>query len=123
MRKVALIAMLVGAAGSLGLLLHASERRQIFLTILFVGWVLAPFVALLWANRASKRWSTLTQSTLYWITLVVALGSLAIYADDAVSHRAAHPAFVWVAVPPVSWLLITMALGIAAFISRGRSAK
>jgi len=80
-------------------------------------WVLSPFIALVLANVVSKRWSSLTRATLYGVMLAVTLGSLAIYGDDATGHRRPQAAFVFVLVPPASWLLIAIAVPIAAFIS------
>jgi hypothetical protein len=48
----------------------------------------------------------------------VTVASIAIYADDAVAHRTAHPAFVYVAIPPASWLASAVALGVGAWIAR-----
>ena len=123
LRVAALIAVLLGAVGSLLLLLHAGQRTPRFLLVIFVFWVLSPFLVLVWADRASKRWSALTRAALYRVTLVVALGSLAIYGDDALGHRTAKAAFVYVAVPPVSWLLTAIVIPIAAWNSRRRSRR
>ncbi len=117
LRAAALIAVVVGAAGSVGLLLRAGQRAPRLLLILMAIWVLSPFIALVLANVVSKRWSSLTRATLYGVMLAVTLGSLAIYGDDAMGHRRAQAAFVFVLVPPVSWLLIAIAVPIAAFIS------
>jgi hypothetical protein len=35
-----------------------------------------------------------------------------------VAHRTAHPAFVYVAIPPASWLASAVALGVGAWIAR-----
>jgi ABC-type Mn2+/Zn2+ transport system permease subunit len=86
-------------------------------------WVFSPFVALLWANIVSKGWSVMTRATLHGVMLAVALGSLAVYGADAVWPRKSQAAFVFVAVPPVSWLLITivpMAACISGRMSRRR---
>ena len=123
LRASALIAVLVGAVASLALLFHASQRTPRFLLVLFVFWVLSPFVVLVGADRASKRWSTMTRAALYGAMLVVTLGSLAIYGDDAMGHRTAKAAFVYVAVPPASWLLTAIVVPIAAWISRRRSGR
>jgi hypothetical protein len=114
---------LAGAAGSVILLLRAGQRTPRFLLAGFVIWVLSPFVALAWANVVSKCWSVLIRATLYGVMLVVTLGSLAIYGDDALGHRTAHAAFVYVAVPPASWLLGATAVSLAALISRRRSRR
>ena len=121
LRAAALIAVLAGAVGSLGLLLRAGQRSPRFLLALFVIWVLAPFVALAWATAVSKRWSVHTRATLYSVMLVATLGSLAVYGDDALGHRRPQAAFVYVLVPPVSCLLAAIALAVAALISGRRS--
>lgn len=123
LRTAALIAVLAGAVGSFGLMLRAGRTAPPVLLVLFTPWVLSPFVALVWANAVSKRWSDLTRATLYGVMLVVALGSLAVYVADALWPRSAQPAFVFVMVPPLSWLLMAGALSITAFISVRRSRR
>jgi len=121
LRAAALSAVLAGGAGSLGFMLNAGRRTPRFLLLIFVFWVLSPFVLLVWAHRTSERWSAVTRSALYIVMLVVALGSLAIYADDALRPRRAQAAFVYVLVPPVSWLLIATVVPTVALVARGRS--
>jgi hypothetical protein len=124
LRGAALIAVIAGAVGSFGLMLHAGRRqRSLILIGLFTVWELSPFVALVCAHVVSKHWSVLTRATLYSVMLVLAVGSLAIYGYDAWRPRKAQPAFVFVLVPPVSWLLIAIALPIAALISGRRSRR
>ena len=123
LRAAALTALLVGAAGTIVLFLRAGQHTPRLLLALMAIWVLSPFVALVWADRVSKRWSVLTRAALYGVMLVVTLGSLAIYGDDALGHRRPQAAFVYVAVPPVSWLLIAIVVPIAALVSRRRSRR
>ncbi len=123
MRVAALMAALAGTCGSFGLLLRAGQRTPRLLLALFVFWTVSPFVALVWAHVVSKRWSVLTRATLYSVMLVVALGSLAIYIDDAFGHRRPQAAFVYVLVPPVSLLLIAIVVPTAALISRKLSIR
>jgi hypothetical protein len=52
------------------------------------------------------------------VTLVITLGSLALYGKVVSAPAGAPNAFAFVAVPPASWLLMTIALLIAALISR-----
>jgi hypothetical protein len=120
LRAVALVAVLSGPVGSVGLLLRAGRHTPRLLLVLMAIWVLAPFMALVLANVVSKRWPVPTRVTLYGVTLLVTLGSLAIYADDALRPRKAQAAFVYVAVPAASWLLIAIVVPIAAFISGRR---
>jgi hypothetical protein len=117
LRAVALIAVVVGAVGSVGFMVRAGRRTPLLLLIGFVFWVLSPFVGLAWANIVSQRWSGVTRATLYGATLVVALGSLAIYGGLVTPPAGSPNAFVFVAVPPVSWLLVTI-VPMAAWISR-----
>lgn len=120
LRTAALIAIAVGAAGSLSFMLRAGQRSPRVLLVLFFFWVLAPFVALLAAHVFSKRWSAPVQTTLYWVMLAVTLGSLAAYANDAVNPRKAQAAFVYVMVPPASCVFAAIVVLTAALISRRR---
>jgi hypothetical protein len=119
-----LIAVVVGAVGSVGLMLRAGQRSPRLLLVLFTIWVLSPFVALAWANVVSRRWSVLTRATLYGVTLVVTLGSLALYGDVVkVTSPGSPNAFVFVVVAPGSWVLMTVAVAIAALVSRRLSRR
>ena len=117
LRVAALITVVAGAAGSLGLMFRAGQHTPRFLLALFAIWVPAPFIALALAYGFSKHWSAFTRAALYIVMLIIALSSLAIYADDARGHRRPQAAFVYVAVPLASWLLIAMAVPLAKLIS------
>jgi hypothetical protein len=124
LRAAALIAVLAGALGSFGLMLHAGSRQSSLILIgLFTVWELSPFVALVCAHVASKHWSVLTRATLYSVMLVLTLGSLAIYGNVALGPPRPKPAFVFLVVPLASWLLIVVVLPIAAAISGRRSGR
>jgi len=123
MLGAALIAVLVGAVGSTGLMLYVGRRNDSrILMVLFALWVLSPFMVLILASVVSKRSSALTRATLYSATLVLTLGSLLIYGAVSLGPPRTKTAFVFVVVPPASWLLIAIAVSIAAFIS-GRKAR
>jgi hypothetical protein len=79
--------------------------------------VLAPFAALAATSMVSQGWSALTRTTLYSVMLVVALLSLAIYGTVALGPPRAQTAFVFIVVPPASWLLMAIVLPSAALIS------
>jgi len=117
LRRAARLAVLVGAVGSVGLMLRAGQRTPRFLLVIFVFWVLSPFMAVALADLVSKRWPILTRATLYVVMLVITLGSLAVYGHDALSPPRAKAAFVYVVVPPASWLVIVIAVAIAALIA------
>jgi hypothetical protein len=95
---------------------------SLVLMVLFVGWVLLPSVGLLLADRMSVRWSPVTRTTLYIVMLVVAVASVAAYGAVAVRPRA-QPAFVFLVVPLCSWMLMVIAIGVAAVVSRDRTLR
>ena len=117
LRAAALVAVAAGAAGSLGFMLIAGHP-PLFLRVLFAIWVLSPFAALVAAHAASARWPRLTRLTLYSLMLAVTLLSLGIYGTVALGPPRPQKAFVFVVVPPTSWLLIAVALPLAAWLSR-----
>jgi len=122
LRALSLVVVVAGAMGSVGLMLRAGQRTPRLLLVLFTIWVLSPFAALLWANIVSKGWPVLTRATLYCVTLVVTLCSLATYGELVVVRpRGSANAFLFVAVPPASWVFMTIIVTMAALISRIRS--
>ena len=121
LRQAALIAVVVGAAGSVGLMIRAGRGSpQRFLLVLIGIWVISPFIVLVLATLVSRRWSVLTRAALYSVMLVITMGSLAAYGYDAVRPRKSQPAAMFVAVPPVAWLLIATVVPLAALTSRRR---
>ena len=124
LRAAALVALLIGAAGSIALFLRAGRQSDQRLVLLLIAiWVLSPFAVLALADVISRRWSVPTRAALYWVMLTVTLGSLAVYGADAVWPRTAQPAFFFVAVPPASWLVIGVVIVTAALIARRRSRR
>jgi hypothetical protein len=121
---VSLVAVASGAVGSVGLMLRAGQRTPRLLLVAFTLWVLSPFVALLWANLAAPRWSAVTRAALYGVTLAVSLGSWAAYGELVVIRPPGSPnAFLFVAVPPASWVFITAVVAMAALVSRRLSRR
>ena len=119
-----MVAVLAGAAVSVGLLLRATSRNPSpLLVALLAAWVFSPFGALLLADAAARRWSAPTRAALHGVTLAIVLGSLVVYGADALWPRASQAAFVFIAVPPASWLLGATVLGVAAFIVGRRSGR
>lgn len=118
LRTAALVAVLAGAVGAIGLWIYAARHPPPLIIALFVVWVLSPFAILGIGHVVAKRWSPGTQKALYWVTLFIVLANLVIYGDDAVAHRTAHPAFVYVAVPPASWLVTIAAVTIGALMAK-----
>ena len=114
LRSVALIVLVFGAVGSIGLLRRAQQHPPPIVVVGFIVWVLAPFVLLGIANLFWTRWGRTLRMTLFVLTLFVAAASLAVYVDDSFAHRTTKPAFVYVAVPPILVGVSVIALAIAA---------
>jgi len=121
LRAMALILISIGAVGSLGFMLNAGHnQKSIILITLFTFWVLSPFIGLLIAYKISKRWKVLTRVTLYWMILVITLGSLISY-SGAFSRLGAKPAFIFLVVPLISWLLIMTVIPIVIRLSANKA--
>jgi len=120
LRALALIAVVTGAAGSIGLMLFAGSRqRSLVLIGLFTGWVLSPFAALAWAGIVSKGWPSFARSTLYGGMLILTLASLLLYSGLIPMPPGSRPAAVFLVVPAGSWILMAL----AAFVGRSLWAR
>ncbi|SRR5258706_11059992 len=123
LRTIAIVVVLVGAGASLALMFRAGHNnKSVLLLGLFAIWVLSPFVALLVANIVSKNWSVLTRLALYILMLFLTFGSLVGY-SGVLSPPGTKPAFVFLVVPLISWLLIVIVIPIAASLSRRLSRR
>ena len=121
LRAVALIVVAAGAVGSVALTIRAGRNTPRLLLVLFVIWVLSPFVALAWANVRSPRWSAFTRATLHGATLVLTLASVAIYSGLVKRPAGSANAFMFVVVSPISLALLAIAVALAALFSRTAS--
>jgi hypothetical protein len=113
------VALIAAALGSVGLMLFAGRSNtHVLITVGFVVWVLAPFALLALAERKSGNWAPPTRATLRALTVLVTVGSLAIYAYRAAFPPQSTGAFLFVIVPPVSVVVVLVALAIASLMSR-----
>lgn len=118
MKTIALVAVVVRAAGSIGLMLHVGRRNpSLVLLALFAIWVLSPFVGLVLAARGSQRWLVAARERVHVLMLIVAVGSLAIYGQVVFGPPRPRPASKFLLVPLGSWVLIAATLGMAALRS------
>ena len=122
LRSTGLIAAAAGAAGSIAFMLYAGRRNPSrLLVLLFAIWVLSPFAALLSIDAISKRWSPVTRSAVYGLMWLLAVVSPAAYGYIAVGPPRPQAAFMFVVLPPLSWLVGAAVLAMAAFISSRRA--
>jgi hypothetical protein len=104
-------------------MLRTSPNMPPLLVVLIGLWVVSPFVLLALGDGLAKRWPQLSRSTIYVLALVLTLGSLAVYQAVAFGPPRPKPAFFFVLIPPISWLVIATGLATAALVSRKRSAR
>lgn len=117
-RIVALIIVVVGAIGSLYFMVMAGRhQKSILLIFLFTAWVLSPYVALFLADKIAGRWSASARTILYWFMIVLTIGSLIAY-GGAFSIPHTKPAAIFLIVPFISWLLISIVAFVARKLSR-----
>jgi hypothetical protein len=114
------VATIVSAIGSVALLLYMGRRnKSIVLMVLFSIWVLAPFVEGLLLNALiAKRGSAFAQTALHVAMLILAVASLALYADTILRPPVSQPVFRFVLFPVVSSFLIIIVVVIAEVVSR-----
>ena len=123
LRSIAVIAVLAGAGVSLGLMFHAGRHNNsVLLLLLFAGWVLSPFIALIVVNQISGRWTVLTRLILFCLMLVLTLASVITY-SGVFSPLGTKPAFVFLIVPLGSWLLIALFILTIEALSRRKARK
>jgi hypothetical protein len=123
LRTAGLVATVVGGIASVVLLFYVGNREgsaksQPVVLMLIGIWVLSPYIVLLGADAISKKWSDMSRAALYGMMLVIPVISLCVYVATAAGPIRAKPAAPFVAIPPLSWLFIAVALAFAAFIAR-----
>ena len=114
---IALIVALVGAVGSLYFMFNAGRKQNsIILLALFTAWVLSPFVGLFISNKISSRWTVPARASLYWLMIILAIGSLVAY-SGAFNTPKTKNAFIFLIFPLISWFLVVIVFLIGRKIS------
>ena len=117
MRTVALTIVVIGAVGSLYFMFNAGRnQKSILLITLFTAWVLSPFAGLFLANKISNHWTAPARASLYWLMIILTIGSLITY-SGALIPPDTKSAFIFLVVPLSSWFLIVTVFLIARRIS------
>ena len=117
LRTISLIFLAISAAGSLVFTFNAGRNNDsILLVALFVVWILSPFAALLLANTKVKLGPDHVKRTIYWLMIVLSIGSLVAY-SRIIHFPGTSAGFIFVVGPAVFWLIIL----ITVFFTRSRS--
>lgn len=121
LRAASRAAVVVAALASVALILYGGRHnRSGLLLILFVLWVLSPFVGLALAHRASLGWPAGARTALQVVMLVVAVASLAIYVNTVLISPPAKLAAPFLIAPLVSWAVLLIVLLIVLFRRRSQ---
>ncbi len=114
---IAVIVALAGAVGSLYFMFSAGRKQNsIILLALFTAWILSPFVGLFILNKISTRWTVRARASLYWLIIILTIGSLFAY-SGAFNTPETKNAFIFLIFPLISWFLIAIFFLIARKIS------
>ena len=118
---------MVAAIGSILAMLRIGFRGEAtvptLLLVLFTGWVLSPFLALLAADRVSSRWAGPSRTTWRWLMLLIPLASLALYGYVALRPPSPKPASTFLLVPLGSWLVLVITLAVVRSSSGSRPSE
>jgi len=118
LRTAALTIIWVGTASSLHFMFSTgNNQKSILLLGLFTAWVISPFVGLLLTDRLSKRWTEIFRIWLYLIMIILTVASLIVY-SGIFTLTQTPPAFKFLFIPFLSWLVILAILLIAKQQSR-----
>lgn len=105
LKTTALIALIFGAIGSLYFVIQGGKNNNsVLLIALFIAWVLSPFIGLFFSVKIAKQWSLTKQKILNWLMLIIAVVSVVCY--SGIIFIGAKPAFKFLIVPFISWVLM-----------------
>jgi hypothetical protein len=117
-RTLTLAVVTISAIGSLYLMFIAGRnQKSIFLILLFTAWMLSPFVSFFLATIISKRWAASARTFLYWTMIILAGGSLIAY-NGTFNTPNTKNAFVFLVVPFISWIIISIVFLISRRLRR-----
>ena len=122
-RAAAGVALVCGVVASLFFEIRGGRRNPSRLLIAGIAlWVISPYLLLFIANAISRRWSTKGRLILYGLTMIVALVPLIFYGDQSLRPAHTSAAFLFIAIPPVLWLVIALAVALAEYTMRATPA-
>jgi hypothetical protein len=123
LRIISVTILFLGMTGSLGFMLYTGRNnKSVLLMLLFAIWILSPFIALLRINTIAKKWSAFSRISLFSLMIILSSGSLAGY-SGLLNLKETKPAFVFLLIPLISWMLMVLVIPVAAALSRRFSQK
>ena len=112
MHKLARLSVIVGVIGANALMLYRGRHNaHLDITLLFVVWVTAPYVALAWAIERSRTWPDSLRTALDWVSIVITIVIIGAFAY--VAFGAVPKVTLIVLLPPLA-IAVVAALYLAA---------
>ena len=106
LRIFSLIVLLLGAISSFYFVFAGGRNNSsVLLRLLFIGWVLSPFVALLFFNIRLKQQTIRVYIIFYWFSIILSIVSFIFYKGILIIPNV-NNAFIYLMIPFASWLLI-----------------
>jgi hypothetical protein len=119
LKMIALVALVVGAAASLIALWRAGQGTPPVVLAGMTLWVASPFALLALGFARSRLWPAPNVVLLYGLTAVLAVVCPIIYANNDALRPAGRPrAALFVALPPICWVMITAVLMLGVMSAR-----
>lgn len=94
------------------------RQRSVLLIVLFLGWVLSPYVVLGVLTVRARHWNPSARATVRFAALLISVAALVRYAWVVIRPLTARPASTFLIVPLVSWVAIGVATVVAVRSSR-----
>ena len=108
LQTVTTVVAIFGAIGSLYFMFKAGRnQKSILLIAFFTAWVLSPFAGLFLATKTSYGRIIPDRTTLYWLMIILAIGSLVAY-SGVLTPSGTKGAFIFLVAPFASWVVIVI---------------
>lgn len=99
---------MASAAVSLFYMLEAGRNQKSFVLILcFVLWVSSPYIGLAVINYISGKWQVMKRLILAGLIVLISVGSIIFYSRLILLPNV-RPAFIFLVVPFISWVIIVI---------------
>lgn len=123
LRLIAVVILFAGGIISAWLTFDTGQgNHSLVLKIIFLIWVLSPFIVLIRVYSFSGNWSAVRRGLLYNLMLFVAFVSMVAYSGEW-NLPGMRPAFLFLTVPAFCWALMIVAYLIVHFRKRNQSSS
>jgi hypothetical protein len=120
-RMLAVIVTFLGALFTAIAVLHTGRyNNSAWLMALFVAWDVSPFIAMIVAQPIFKRRGKVFHLVLYVLMMAISVTSLAFY-SGLIRWPDKRPAFIFIVIPLVSWIIIGLVLGLSVLFDRKKT--